>query len=361
MTELYLVRHAEAEGNLYRRAQGWYDSLITPRGYRQLAALRERFAEVPLEAVYSSDLFRTQTTARALYEPKHLPLRVLPWLREIGIGVWEDVPWALLAFRYAEQLRCFNMDLSRWTLEGAETGEAVQKRMLAAVKLLAMSHPDAAIAAVSHGSAIRLLLAAVEGLPLSEIGKAPHSDNTAVSLLEIEGDAIRVAYRDDASHLEKDESLSTLRRQSWWKKADGIELGIWYAPAELGAAYLSLLERSAVPVTAEEANAFFAQDSEALWQVMQGDTPVGALVLDTRRGILRQEGWVAGLGLLPALRGHGYGEQLLGQAIAVYRPQGRQSLCFAHSEDLRGFWEQCGCVCDGGIARLDIGYHLRAF
>ena len=41
MTTIYLIRHAEAEGNLYRRAHGWYNSIITDRGYRQIAALGE--------------------------------------------------------------------------------------------------------------------------------------------------------------------------------------------------------------------------------------------------------------------------------------------------------------------------------
>ena len=30
MTTLYLIRHAEAEGNLYRRIQGHWDGSITP-------------------------------------------------------------------------------------------------------------------------------------------------------------------------------------------------------------------------------------------------------------------------------------------------------------------------------------------
>ena len=69
MTTLYLIRHAEAEGNLYRRIHGQYNSLITDNGYRQIQALQERFADVPIDAVYSSDLFRTMTTARAIYVP----------------------------------------------------------------------------------------------------------------------------------------------------------------------------------------------------------------------------------------------------------------------------------------------------
>ena len=81
MTRIYIVRHAEAEGNLYRRAHGWYNSLITQRGYRQIAALAGRFAQIPIDAAYSSDLFRTMTTARAVYETHGLELHTLPALR----------------------------------------------------------------------------------------------------------------------------------------------------------------------------------------------------------------------------------------------------------------------------------------
>ena len=53
----------------------------------------------------------------------------------------------------------------------------------------------------SHGCAIRLLLAALQGLPLEELGRTPTGTNTAVSLLRAEGDRIEVVYRDDAAHL----------------------------------------------------------------------------------------------------------------------------------------------------------------
>ena len=66
MTTIYLVRHAEAEGNAYRRIHGQYDSLITPNGLRQIEALSKRFAEVPVDACYASDLYRTRKTAEAV-------------------------------------------------------------------------------------------------------------------------------------------------------------------------------------------------------------------------------------------------------------------------------------------------------
>ena len=73
MTKIYLVRHAEAEGNLYRLVQGHFDGLVTKLGYDQIRALRRRFENIPIDAVYSSDLFRARTTARAVSEPRNLP------------------------------------------------------------------------------------------------------------------------------------------------------------------------------------------------------------------------------------------------------------------------------------------------
>ena len=103
MTTLYLIRHAEAEGNLYRRIHGWYDALVTPNGLRQIEALEGRFAGVPVDAVYSSDLYRTKTTAKAVYLPKGLSLHTDPGLREVHMGDWEDHPWGEIRETDGEQ------------------------------------------------------------------------------------------------------------------------------------------------------------------------------------------------------------------------------------------------------------------
>lgn len=113
MTRLYLIRHAEAEGNIYRIAHGHHNGLITnDRGYRQIDALRERFRDVPIDAVYASDLYRTQITARAIWLPKALPLHLDPAFREIRLGVWEDQTWQALQNRYPEEMDHFSSRLT---------------------------------------------------------------------------------------------------------------------------------------------------------------------------------------------------------------------------------------------------------
>ena len=156
MTTIYLIRHAEADGNLYRRAHGWYDSVITDRGYRQIAALAKRFASTHFDAVYSSDRRRTMTTALSVYKTHGLPLVTTPRVREIGIGVWEDHPWAELERTDGEQLERFNTDAAHWHVAGGEYLPDVRERMIGALREIAEAHPNGTAAVFSHGMAIRL-------------------------------------------------------------------------------------------------------------------------------------------------------------------------------------------------------------
>ena len=121
MTSVYLIRHAEAEGNLYRRCHGWYNSLVTDNGYRQIAALEKRFEGVQIDAVYSSDLFRTMTTAGAIYKPRGLVLHTDKDLREIHSGVWEDKTWGELWQEDPRGLDAFNHSDPAWQVQGSET------------------------------------------------------------------------------------------------------------------------------------------------------------------------------------------------------------------------------------------------
>lgn len=147
MTTIYLIRHAEAEGNLYRIAQGQANSSITDRGERQIQALARRFADIPIDAVYASDLYRTCATASAIYKPKGLPLHRRRDLREICVGVWEEKTWGEIARQDPAQLENFNHRLHLWHVEGAETPQAVQTRLLAAVRDIAAAN-DGKTAAV---------------------------------------------------------------------------------------------------------------------------------------------------------------------------------------------------------------------
>lgn len=327
-TRIFLLRHAEAEGNLFRVAHGQYDSNLTPQGYRQLAYLRERFRSERIDAVYGSDLTRTHATASALYVPRGLAFRPLPLLREIRLGVWEQMTWGEIQRMDRQMYVDFNKRPDLWRAEGAETFAQVRDRMLEGVRQIAAENPGGTVAAASHGAALRTLLGSLQGMSLEEIGHTGHGDNTAVSLLEAEGEDIRVVFRDDASHLPA--AVSTFRRQSWHKDDAATEPGLWFR---------TLREDE--------------EGRDAL--AMLDEDVVGRIALALEPEALR----VTEYELVPPLRGQRYGVQLLGQAVQFARTRGRETLVLTCPENLRGYFAKYGFVSAGGDMVMDLRRIVR--
>lgn len=340
MTRLYLIRHAEAEGNLYRRIQGWYDSLITDRGRRQIAALEHRFESIPIDAVYSSDLFRTVTTAAAIYRPKGLPLQTRSDLREICLGVWEDRPWGAVAYADPERMRAFNRSLSSWSVEGGETFRQVGDRMAAAVLDIAAQNPERTVAVFSHGMAIRALQGTLLGLPEEKWTTLGHGDNTCVTCIEVEGERIDILWCNDNSHLP--EEISTLAQQSWWKAGSGVpeDTNLRYEPLDMekdGKLYYEARREAWLSIhhTIQNFNGDgFAREAMDQWRVNPRSVTcaylrselVGILQMDTSRYAAEGVGYIPFYYMTPKHRKNGMGVQLMGEAVSLYRQLGRDRL-----------------------------------
>ena len=336
MTKIYLIRHAEAEGNLYRIAHGQEEGLITDyRGPRQMQALARRFRDIPVDAVYASDLIRTQTTAQAVYVPKGLPLHLEPAFREVHMGVWEGLTWRQIETRWPLQMMEFNHQLDRWQVEGCETAQTVLDRYLPALRRVAREHDGQTVAVFSHGAAMRIVLGTLQGLPLAEIGQSPHGDNTAVSLIEAQGYDLRVVFRDDNSHLTAQEGLSTFGKQTWWKTKGMVEPGQLYRPA-----------------SHEQSRLFGAPEGgqgTAVWY--NGQELIGLYQTVREPDALRIT-WYA---MDPMWRGRRQGIPPMGQIIQQGRRLGLPYLRLTCTdESLRPFWQRLGFRGDGAELEKDI-------
>ena len=298
MTKLYLIRHAEAEGNIWRRMHGHYNSRVTQNGLRQIAALKKRFETVPIQAVYASDLYRTRKTAEAIYLPKGLPLRPEPRLREVSVGSWEDLPFGELERRWPEELARFSREPERWRAEGAETYEQYSARFAAALAEIARAHPGQSVALFTHGCVLSGGLHRVLGLP----HEASKADNTSVSLLEYENGVFTPVYLYDNSHLS--EAISTRARQRWWRQQGG-KFNLWF--------------RLAVPADQAMYDPAWAPGpGDRVWIALLEEEPVGYVSLSGSG--------LSALWLRPAYRHRRFGDQLLGQAVSVLRAEGLETL-----------------------------------
>lgn len=344
MTKVYLIRHAEAEGNLYRRIQGWYDGLITENGRRQIQALQERFRGIPVDAVYSSDLQRTRTTAGAVYLPKKLPLFTDVALREVHMGWWEDRPWAEIRRTDQEEFSQFRAASPAWKVSGGESLDEVRQRVGRELQKLAVRHEGQTIAVFSHGTAIRNALTWLEGKPVEACLGRPHGDNTAVSLLEFHGDAARIVFENDNSHLPAE--LSTLHQQKWTEQGPQTA-DLWFRPLDFSTedtlyayarrdawtAVHSSLEGFQEAAYLRDAGRLSRKDPENVLCAMLDEHVAGIVQLDPEQDAEKSAGAIPFCYMLPAYRYQGLGVQLLGQAVSAYRLLGRDVLRLRCAQD----------------------------
>lgn len=360
MTTIYLVRHAEAEGNLYRRIHGWYDALVTENGFAQMKCLEERFRDIPVDTVWSSDLYRTKTTARAVYVPKGLTLHTDAQLRELNFGTWEDKTWGEVYQHEEDEIIRFNASDPTWRAPGGENLAEAGARLQQAITRIARENPDKTVAIFSHGTAIRQFLANVQGLSPQEWGKLSHSENTAVSCLTFDGEHFTVRFQNDASHLPQE--LTTLGKQLWWKQGGKArDVNLWFRPIhweEEKGIYLEARHEAWVSTHGEQVpfdGEGFLHDaqlhlSRTPWGVTlafaDGEL-AGVLQLDPERYAQDQAGYIPFCYVSPKHREQNLGVQLIGQAVAFYRPMGRDKLrlrCAPYNHRAQHFYQKYGFV-----------------
>ena len=336
MTTIYLIRHAQADGNLYRRCQSWYDSLVTPIGYQQINALRERFADTHFDAVYSSDLFRTMTTAKAIYESHNLPLITDPELREINCGRWEDYPWGELLQNERESMLAFWRCDPSWQVDGSETFEEIQLRFDRAVKRIASLHPNQTIAIFAHGCIIRSALAHWFGLPCSKIREVAHGDNTSVSCLEYSDDSIRVCWHNDTAHLTgelahaphpaaetDEETAARIEHASVYFRPLKLEEDREIYLAAYETAYgLQIDEHERKPIWEKAVTRYLCAPNNFSVAMLNG-TVIGLIELSDHADDA-ETGSIELMFLKQEYRGRKLGVQLIGQAVSHFRALGKR-------------------------------------
>ena len=163
---IYLCRHGETEFNRERRLQGRRESVLTPLGERQAAAMAELLHDL-LAAdpsadwrIVSSPLGRARATAGIIGARLGLPIAIDDRLVEISVGAWEG--------RLAADLMREGPGLTSrpdWLFQ-APGGERYDELMTRVGQWLDEQGEEAGrrLIVVSHGVAGRLLRGCYAGL-----------------------------------------------------------------------------------------------------------------------------------------------------------------------------------------------------
>ncbi|MFR4757574.1 MAG: GNAT family N-acetyltransferase [Evtepia gabavorous] len=284
------------------------------------------------------------------------------------MGEWEDRSWAGIDRTDHTMMGLFSAASPDFRAPGGESFPEVRRRGVAAILDIASKHPNQSVAVFAHGTFIRNTVAEFLGIGPEGMKKMGHSDNTAVTLLEITDGKVKAVYMDDNSHLTPE--ISTLAQQHWWKKGDQrADVNLWFAPFDL---------------TQEADRVFYQTCREEAWQeplrplgplqrhrvsgrcLCQlarrppqpvhghgGQPPGGPAPAGPQPGRPGEKGYVSFLYLTPEQRHNGVGVQLIGKAVSLYRPLGRERLqlsCSEANQPALSFYEKYGFRRTGATA-----------
>lgn len=294
MTELYLIRHAEAEGNVFRRFHGQYDSLLMPRGYRQREFLQKRFENIRVDGCFSSDLIRTSLTAGSIYLPKGLKLQRDRRFREVSMGTWEDISYGYLNTNFPEDMDRFSHDPKSWQVLGSERYSDYTDRFITGMTEAARQYDGGTVCIFCHGAVLRGTLMRL--FFRDDASQLPFGDNTAVCHLYYDRGQFTYEYLNDASHIPPE--LSTYTIQKWWRSTGNRkEADLYFQPC--------------------------FQERGRRYEAWLYSGPVGSVTLGEQHG---STGIILEMTLDEKMQGRNYSDQMLGCAFSHFRRLGCRSL-----------------------------------
>lgn len=225
MTEIYMVRHCEAMGNVKRLFQGSSDFDISEIGAKQLEYLKNRFKNIKLDKVYTSPLIRARKTALAVIGDRDLKPIDEKGLIELDGGIVEGKPFIETFNSIPGLADTWDNHPEDFAPEGGEKMRDAYERIWNTVKKIATENPGKTVACTTHGGVTRCLLCRLLKGDITKLSEMPWSENTAVTLIRFD-DKLNpeVVFCNDTTHLPEELIPKRSRLSSFMSKSkDGAE------------------------------------------------------------------------------------------------------------------------------------------
>jgi broad specificity phosphatase PhoE len=198
MTTFLLIRHASHDllGNtLAGRAP---DVHLNARGKLEAERLADRVSHLPIKAIYTGPLERSQESAWPLGMRFMLELRVHEGFDEIDFGSWTRKTFEELD--PDPEWKEWNTNRGTSTARDGESMVHVQERIVHALERLSQEHAGEHVAVISHGDVIKAALLHYLGTPLDRIHQLEVSP-ASVTILTVEGGSGRITLLNDTGEL----------------------------------------------------------------------------------------------------------------------------------------------------------------
>jgi probable phosphoglycerate mutase len=202
--QITAVRHGETAWNVDTRIQGQLDIALNDRGQWQAQRVGIALSESGIDHIYTSDLQRAHSTAKAIAEhagidPKTIALTA--GLRERAFGSFEGQTYAEIENKWPEESKRWRQRDPHWAPPGGETPLQTHYRVAQTLSAIAAQHSGQHIVLVAHGGVLDMLYR----LATQQTVDAPRTwdlGNCTINRLLWTPESLTLVGWADASHLE---------------------------------------------------------------------------------------------------------------------------------------------------------------
>ncbi len=188
---ILFARHGETDWNIEKRIQGTTDIPLNDNGIRQAELLSGNLKKenVTLCRIYSSYQRRALTTAEIIGMRHHVPVKVIPGLEEMNLGLFEGHTWAETEKRYPDEMKKWQSDKRYQKAPGGESCQDLLERLFAALDRI-LKETEAEISRgrdvliLTHGMVLLSLLTIKNDLDFRTSYTVIHTENARAVRLE---------------------------------------------------------------------------------------------------------------------------------------------------------------------------------
>ncbi len=166
MKRITLIRHTLTDFN-FKGQNGKFCGISNPplnsMGIKEANDIAKLLENIPFDIIYTSPLIRARQTAEIINQLMKIPITVDGSLTEINYGIWENLTKVEVENQYPKEYNAFNHKnpISHYP-KGGEDPKDIALRITKWLNQLSAEK----ILAVSHKTAIRLLLCTILKIPL---------------------------------------------------------------------------------------------------------------------------------------------------------------------------------------------------
>jgi len=166
---IFLIRHGRPDlPDRRMRFLGSTDLPLSFEGINQAKELKKIFQNHPVEKVFHSGMKRTAQTAEIIFGEMPVEMEILPDLREITFGDWENLAMEEISSEQPQAFAARGLDFAGFRPPGGESFLDLRKRVYPAFeKILDTTRGDVVI--VGHAGVFKSIIITMLGLSFQKL------------------------------------------------------------------------------------------------------------------------------------------------------------------------------------------------